>query len=90
MAKNTVVLLVLVGVVVQLCSVVPPAAVAGRVLVDKPKCPQGGIGGDLENGINGGGELKCGDTSVVNGAAWVDKDGQHVKVGAVGAPVIKT
>jgi hypothetical protein len=39
MARNAVVLLVLLGVVVQLCSVVPPAAAAGRVLQDVVQKP---------------------------------------------------
>ncbi|KAF8669545.1 hypothetical protein HU200_051349 [Digitaria exilis] len=89
MARNTVVLLVLVGIVVQLCSVVPPTAAAGRVLADQAKCPEGGAGGNFDNGINGGGEVKCDGKSLGKGAAWVGKDGkQHVTGEAAGVQLI--
>ncbi|KAF8700355.1 hypothetical protein HU200_034287 [Digitaria exilis] len=91
MGRNTVVLLVLVGIVVQLCSVVPPTAAAGRVLADQAKCPEGGAGGNFDNGINGGGDAKCGDTSLGKGAAWVEKNGkQHVTGEVAGVQIIKT
>ncbi|KAL6657968.1 hypothetical protein ACP70R_005748 [Stipagrostis hirtigluma subsp. patula] len=85
MARNTVLLLVLVAVVIQLCSVVPPAAAAGRVLADDKPCPDGGIGGKRNNDkINGGGQLNCGGTNGVNGEAHEENNQQKVSVGAAG------
>ncbi|CAL5062570.1 unnamed protein product [Urochloa decumbens] len=75
MARNTVVLLVLLGVAVQLCSVVPPAAAAGRVLQDVPVV-QGGLGGDAkpDTCFTGGGHVGPAGQTVASGAVWCQRE----------------
>ncbi|TKW34938.1 hypothetical protein SEVIR_2G339533v4 [Setaria viridis] len=84
MARNTVLLLALVGiVVVQLCSVAPPAAAAGRALVavDQLPCPNGTMTGDMKGGsVNGKGHLNCGGTKVVEGEGSSSSKTAHVGV----------
>ncbi|CAL5083178.1 unnamed protein product [Urochloa decumbens] len=78
MARNAVVLLVLLGVAVQLCSVVPPAAAAGRVLQDVVQKPvvQGGLGGDAkpDTCVTGGGNVGPAGQTVANGAVWCQRE----------------
>ncbi|KAJ1291061.1 hypothetical protein BS78_02G290800 [Paspalum vaginatum] len=99
MARNTVLLLVLVGIVVQMCSVVPPTAAAGRALLAEadagqlPCRPKGGLGGEQdEKGLlNGGGNLACAGNGkpVVDGAVWNQGEVQHAAVNGLGVPIIR-
>jgi hypothetical protein len=91
-ARNAVLLLALVGIVVQLCSVVPPTAAAGRALVDVDQpaaCVKGGVGGEV-NGtfINGGGELNCTTTNIVRGAAYQHGEEQKFRLEAGNKTII--
>ncbi|KAL6639177.1 hypothetical protein ACP70R_022907 [Stipagrostis hirtigluma subsp. patula] len=68
MARNTLVLLVLAGVIVQLCSVVPPAAAAGRSLADLPAASQDPKPSSLTGGtFSGENYLVAGDKIVDEG-----------------------
>ncbi|RLM86093.1 hypothetical protein C2845_PM04G25840 [Panicum miliaceum] len=78
MARNAVVLLVLLGVVVQLCSVVPPVAAAGRVLQDvvQKSLVQGGLGGDAkpDTCVTGGGNVGPSGQTVASGSVYCQRE----------------
>ncbi|CAN6175543.1 unnamed protein product [Urochloa humidicola] len=77
-ARNAVVLLVLLAAIVQLCSVVPPVAAAGRVLQDVVQQPvvQGGLGGDAkpDTCVTGGGNVGPSGVTAVKGSLWCQRE----------------
>ncbi|CAN6199151.1 unnamed protein product [Urochloa humidicola] len=78
-ARNAVVLIVLLAAVVQLCSVVPRAAAAGRVLQDTVQKPavQGGLGGEAKPDTcipTGGGNVGPAGQIVASGAVWCQRE----------------
>ena len=83
-SRNAVVLLVLLGVVAQLCSVVPPAAAAGRRAlqnlppqdaVQKPLV-QGGLGGEAkpDTCVAGGGNVGPGGQTLASGSVSCQRE----------------
>jgi hypothetical protein len=90
MARNAVLVLVLAGVLLQLCSVVPPVAGAGRraLLVDT-QLVHGGGGGIVKQEaagtcVNGGGNAGPGEATAIEGAAYCHDGQQYVSVTTVG------